>query len=229
MKKMLLVCMMIFLVSCQNENLDNSEIKALQDQVKVYETEIESLKASLEALSKKVEDQAFELDAMDNIHGTFRGRFTVIEEELDAQLQQSEYLDIIAYRLDKLDDLVEANKSYEVIRGLVKSVDIEAFTLALDVIEFVPYYDDERVAELNIDTENEPIIAGAYLYNSPEAAITFNLSDSIEFYVSKSLDEPLPEYYSASEFTEYLQTHNSLCNLELIDGKVVRVTEFILD
>lgn len=126
--------------------------------------------------------------------------------------------------------LIKNSQEYTSIHGMVLDLDEDEMTIDMDILEFVTYYDDERIKALNIDTKNEQIIAGAYIYNADDDNRQYQLSDDVEIYIHEDGNPGEMLSISLTDLKRRAEEKSSYSyTLHMMNNIVIRITEDFLN
>lgn len=194
----------------------NEKYQALNDVIDQMKTVISNYDTELARKDKAIDDLTKRVVELE----------TYVEQsdiEKYAMQYQNNYM---AYQLDFLNDLIKEFDDYSTVSGIIKNYDEINGIIELDVLEYIPYYNEERIEELDIDIENEPIIAGAYIYNSPDDDRIYSISENCKIFFHQENDLGELIYKSVEELKGRLsETRGITFTFYLINGTVVRIVE----
>ncbi len=219
-KKILIMVILLLLVGCDsqnNEEIENKRYEDLKSELETQQTEFENM---INQINDKLETKNRKIDNLTRRIVTLESENKEYKSNIEALIYQ---IDDMEYRLRLVTDIATELDDYTTIRGIITSYDEESSSIEIDVLEYIAYYDEERIKELDIDTENEAIISGAYIYNSPNDDRIYSLSEQLKIFLYETSD---PGQFIKSTNEELIsKISKSSYTLHLVDGLVIRITE----
>lgn len=238
MKKLSVLLLVFLLVGCRNESMDllTEEVKDVKADIEALDDEVNRLESERLRLTETIDDLNVLLDNQVELNKLLSERITdsntVINDFITDYTNKTHDQDSRDYMLDLSYDLSLSNAELERVNGLVETYDESSRIITIDTFEFVAYYDDERIDELNID-RNDPIIAGAYFYNGDEAYETYELADNFMLYVYDWPEdhdkEPTLLQYPLMAYMAEKDDFTRSFDILLLDGKIIRMVELFLN
>lgn len=229
-KKMFILLALLLLVGCSSDTdaltKDNANIK----------NELDNLKESVEELklskNQMIEDNTIMKSDLDSLNKSLIKKDQQIEDlKLELRMIRNDMIGSLnnesyeTFKINYLSDALNASDDYIVKEVLITNFDEASLTLETVYIEFVAYYDDERIDELKIDRD-DPIIAGSYIYKDENITASYSLDQDVKLIIF--------DWDDTGEFIEKdLKTlgdyTDRMFRLSIIDGKVFRVTDIFLN
>jgi len=228
-KRLCLIVLAVLLTGCNGDR--SKQLEDLAKRVEANEASLETKQARIDQLEEDMEEAREEIDSLLVSNGVLR-RLVSLEKEVD-QLTQD--LSIMAMAEDQEvydDSLIKAilfgKDDYTLLNGPLKDFSWDDQVLTVDVLEYVAYYDEERIKELGIDTEASDIISGVYIYNAPDDDRTFPLSDKLMIYVSPDKEPGQRLEIGVNDFMDYMKDHPNLSfRVYIVNGQVVFISEIV--
>lgn len=201
-KRVLIILLSLFLLMGCGKQDDMNNVLQIREELEVKDSIIQKQQEKIDELSNRLED---------------------LENSLMSIKSQSYYYD---YLTEFISDVVRELDDYSTIKGMIIDYDPEKNLVELDVLEYVAYYDEDRIKELNIDTENELIISGSYIYNAADDNRIFKTNENLKFYFHSNDDPGIMVYGTLDDLSSTIQEKPELSyTLHLVNGVVVRITD----
>lgn len=157
-------------------------------------------------------------------------RIVTLESSTDKQVRDMNYVlnqdSYRAYMSELLNDIITELEDYSTIRGIITNFDEENGFIEIDVLEYVAYYNEKRIEELRIDTDNELIISGAYIYNDPNDDRKYQMNDRLKIYLHQEGDPGEMVRGSNEDLISKMSKNPNLSyTLHLVNDVVIRISE----
>lgn len=104
--------------------------------------------------------------------------------------------------------------------GYIMAIDTAKKAIAIDWAELLFSTDEERLSELNINSDD--LVTGFYIYNEEENVEFINYDDNLKI---ELLNDTIKSEVSLKELEERLLQHEVLFNLTLKDNIIVEISE----
>jgi len=229
-KRIIIIVIFLLLVGCNSEN--NNQVKI--EDYDGFRSEIQTKYIELDELVNQIEGElkfkdgeiALQKKEIDNL----KKRIVTLESSIDMQHRDMNYVlnqdSYRAYTSELLNDIITELEDYSTIRGIITNYDEKNDFLEIDVLEYIAYYDEKRIEELGIDTDNELIISGAYIYNDPNDDRKYQLNDRLKIYLYQDGD-PGEMVGSSNEdlISKMSETPNLSYTFHLVNDVVIRISE----
>ena len=224
LKKIIIFTLLLLLIGCEDsENIEllRTEIEDAKDQIDIILQSNSEMNQQINQLNSMIADKNGEiLDLKNNIEKLNQSEHNHYLSNIGEEYK--EYMILFTY------DALRELESYSISNGLISNYSKNLETIEIDLVEFVAYYDYERIEELNIDTSKNPI-TGSYIFNDPEEKETYELSKNFKFYVydwngtGELIEKSLEEYLEENSDSE------TIFKFDIINNKVIRITEYYLN
>ena len=229
-KRIIIIVIFLLLVGCNSEN--NNQVKIedydgfrseIQTKYTKLEEVVNQIEGELKLKNDEIAQQKKEIDKL-------KKRIVTLESSTEKQIRDINYVlnqdSYRAYISELMNDIITELEDYSTIRGIITNYDEENGLIEIDVLEYVAYYNEKRIEELRIDTDNELIISGAYIYNDPNDDRKYHLNDRLKIYLYQDGD---PGEMIGSSYEDLISKMSKQPNLSytlhLVNDVVIRISE----
>lgn len=229
-KRLSLLLTIILLSGCTPNQENRIEVTDMDDYKLEITKKYQDLNNKVDQMNIIIDNYNIELAKKDKAIDGLSKRVLELEtyvEQSDVENYAMQYQNkYMTYHLDFLEDLIKEFDDYSTVSGIIKNYDEKNRSIEIDVLEYIAYYDEERIEALDIDAENEPIIAGAYIYNAPDDDRTYSMSENCKIFFHQETDPGDLVDKSSEELKARLSKSSGITfTIYLINDTVVRIVE----
>jgi hypothetical protein len=220
LKKLMIIVISVLVVGCSPETDTQVKYEKLESEIVEVNDKYSDLVDVIEQLTNINDEYENEKILYTNEIVTLNERIVALEV---SSMQPNEYINNLDYKnsykeyiTDLVNDIVIELDDYTNIKGI-----------EIDVIEHIAYYNTKRLEELNFDTENQQIISGVYIYNSPDDNKIYEFNERLKIYL---LDyEDMGERIKTADtelITNISESPNTTYIFHIVNNVVIRIEEY---
>ena len=227
----MIIVISVLVVGCSPETDTQVKYEKLESEIVEVNDKYSDLVDVIEQLTNINDEYENEKILYTNEIVTLNERIVALEV---SSMQPNEYINNLDYKnsykeyiTDLVNDIVIELDDYTNIKGNIKEFDKENGSIEIDVIEHIAYYNTKRLEELNFDTENQQIISGVYIYNSPDDNKIYEFNERLKIYL---LDyEDMGERIKTADtelITNISESPNTTYIFHIVNNVVIRIEEY---